>query len=221
MPRKPRMSLEERRQRRADRKAAEAQPKVDATDFISARSVPDGKVHVPKIMNADPTILPSKLRLAIEVYVTQDLSHKDKAIESSALRAGLSAPELRAYLRQTAIREIVQKKLDMIDVAMAREIAKARVLGVSFLDAQLVTAVKVAAKSGDSKPIELGYERVGMRRDKNFMTTEQANPQSRPQTYRVLEQTVTRTEQVTQREITASEPVQPTPRQSSVQILDY
>lgn len=214
MPRKPRMSLEERRQRRAERKSAKTTPKVDATDFIAARAPSDGKAHVPKLLTADPSIFPAKLKLAIEVYVTQDLSRKDKAMSTSAQRAGLDPKELRAYFRQAAVREIIQKKLDRIDAAMATEIAKARVLGITFLDSQLVTAVKVAAKAGDSKPIELGYDRVGIRRDKNFMTAEQANPQTRPQTYRVLEQTVTRTEQVTQRAITGSAP-------AALEILDY
>ncbi len=201
VPRGPRTPLtaEEKAARKAKRDAKkQSRPKGWLPE-------PDGQVHVPTIASPDLEILPGKLRIALEHYYTQDRSHKDKAIETAATLSDMDPRELRAYLKQPAIREIVQTRLDEIELQKAKLIANAQVLSLHFLDTHLVKAVEVAAESGDSKPLELGYERLGVRRDKNFMTHEQSNPQTRPQIYRVLEQTVTRTEQITQRHITTDD----------------
>ena len=226
MPRKPRMSLEERRVRRAERKAKEqgqpkpphTGPKVDATDY-RIPDLPAPGVHVPKIMTPDLICFPPKLKLAIERYLDTEPRDPDKAAEL----AGMPREEFRKHLKSPGVIVYVQQREEWIDREAARFRARARVLGVHFLDSKLVIAATVGAKKGDTDAIELGYERLGMRRDKNFMTQQQANPQSRPQVYRVLEQTVTRTEQVTQREITGPEPepANQLPRASQVEILDY
>jgi hypothetical protein len=186
---------------------------------------PDGQVHVPTIGSADPEILPRKLKTALEYYYVQDRSHRNKAIETAAELADMNPAELRMLLSQPAVQEIIQRRLDRIEFCKAAYAAKSQVLSLHFLDTNLVTAVKVAAMDGDSKPLELAYERLGVRRDKNFMTTEQASPQSRPQIYRVLEQTVIRTEQVTQRQITTEAPssagLLPSAANSNVEVMDY
>ena len=189
------------------------------------RTTPPSKVHVPVMMSPDVEIFPFKLKVALEHYYAQDRSHKDKAIETAATLADMDPDELRRYLKQPAVQEVVQRRLDRIDFCKAAYIAKSQVLGIEFVDANLAIAVKVAAKDGDSKPMELAYERLGIRRDKNFMTHEQSNPQSRPQIYRVLEQTITKTEQVTQRQITSQSPssagMLPSAANSNVELLDY
>ena len=221
VPRAPRQRIseeekEKRRRKREEKKAARPAGWLPQ---------PDGQVHVPTIGSADPEILPRKLKTALEYYCIQDRSHRNKAIETAAELADMNPVELRKYLSQPAVQEIVQRRLDRIDFCKAAYAAKSQVLSLHFLDTNLVTAVKVAALDGDSKPLELAYERLGVRRDKNFMTTEQANPQSRPQIYRVLEQTVTRTEQVTQREITTASPgaagLLPSGRNSNSEVLEY
>lgn len=219
MPRKPRMTLEERRKLRAERLAKKNAALPPDQREHPQMPQPDGQIHVPKIMSPDPLIFPPKLRLTLQHYLNTDPRDATKA----ATLAGMDPAEFRKHLKSPGVYQWLQKQEDLIERETAREIAKARMLNVQFLDQYLVTAVKVAAKLGDSKPIELGYDRVGIRRDKNFMTVEQANPQSRPQTYRVLEQTVTRTEQVTQREITTTEPaaLPCTTQPRDVKVLDY
>ena len=201
--RKPRMTLEERRERSRQR----------------------AQISVPKILSADPVCFPVRLKAALEYFYVQDQNHREKAINTAAKLAGMDPVELRRFMNQPAVYEVVQRRLDRIDFCKAAYIAKAQVLDLHFVDTHLAKAVRVAAADGDSKPMELAYDRLGVRRDKNFMTTEQASPQSRPQIYRVLEQTVTRTEQVTQREITTDRQdgvsLLPSARNLDSEILDY
>jgi hypothetical protein len=171
---------------------------------------PDGKIHVPNILSPDPMIFPPKLRLALQFYL--DVLPRDA--EKAAQRVGMDPEEFKMHLHSPGVHEWLVKQEQMIEEKCAEYRAMARILSVDFLDTSLVECVTVAAKRGESKPLELGYERIGMRRDDNFMSQQQASPQTRPQVYRVLEHTVTHTEQVTQREISAgdTQPVQ-RPRQ--------
>jgi hypothetical protein len=223
MPRKPRMTLEERRVKRAERKIAaeEAAAKL-AAEFPDGdpNAVPIRK-HVQKIEHSDPQFFPPRLRLAIEYYL--DLWPRDR--KRAAERANMDPIDFSMHLSSPGVIEYIRKQEATIDEAVAVARAQARALHAAFLDENLVTAVKISAAKGDTDALTLGYERIGLRRDKNFMSQQQASPQSRPQIYRVLEQTVTQT--VTQREITAEHPSPelPAPQQleraNSVEILDY
>lgn len=134
--------------------------------------------------------LSPQLQCAIEHYV--DSRDPDRA----AKLAGMEPKEFRRFMKHEDVAALIQKKLDLIDKATAQVVAQARLLNVYFLDQHLVKAAKKGAARGDVRAIELGYERIGMRRDDHFMTAQDSTGQARPQIYRVLEHTVTRTEEV-------------------------
>ena len=219
MPRKPRMTLEERRERRKERNAqknAKLPPEQREPDRMPQRG--EGEVHVPRIMTPNPIVFPPKLKLAIEHYV--NISPRD--YKKAAELAGMDPAEFQEHLRRSPGVVLYVDDLEKkIDTAFAESVGKARALHAAFLDENLVVAVKAGAADGDTDALELGYDRIGLRRDKNFMTGQQSSTQTRPQIYRVLEHTITRTEEVTQREITA----EPAPRQleraTDTEILDY
>jgi len=54
-------------------------------------------------------------------------------------------------------------------VEQARLIDKAKWLNTLFLDAQLVTAIKRGAAKGDIRAIQMGYQRLGLMRDGEFL----------------------------------------------------
>lgn len=56
-------------------------------------------------------------------------------------------------------------------------IDKAKRLNTLFLDAQLVTAIERGAAEGDIRAIKMGYQRLGLMRDGEFLC--EATPKSR------------------------------------------
>jgi hypothetical protein len=51
----------------------------------------------------------------------------------------------------------------------AKLIDKVKWLNTLFLDAQLVTAIKRGAAKGDIRAIQMGYQRLGLMRDGEFL----------------------------------------------------
>jgi hypothetical protein len=159
--------------------------------------------------------LSAKIQCAIEYYI--DCRDPDRA----AMLAGMDPKEFRRFMKHDDVKALIDKKTDLIDKATAKIVAEARSLNVYFLDTHLVKAAKKGAERGDVRAIELGYERIGMRRDHNFMTAQQATTQTRPQIYRVIEKT-------TERQIVAGD-APPTidasplrlPRADQAEILEY
>lgn len=139
---------------------------------IDAHTVPtvpdDGHVHVPKILTADPAILPWKVRLAIEHYVDMPGGDLTTSVDIAARHAGMAPNEFRAYFKQPAVQEIIQKKLDLLDEKLAERRAAARVLTEDFLDVNTVAILedKEAPAAAKVRMIEVGYRRFGMLTDK-------------------------------------------------------
>lgn len=177
---------------------------------------------MPKLKKDEPVIFSGKLNRAIEYFV--DCRDPEKA----ALLADMDPVQFRRFMKHEDVKQKIDKKIDLIDKATAELVAKSRMLSALFLDQHLIMATKKGAARGDVRALELGYERIGLRRDNNFMTTDQSSTQTRPHIYRVLEQTITKTEQVTQRQIIAGVP-QPAleappmrlQRASTDEILEY
>ena len=220
MPRKPRMTLEERRERRKERNAqknAKLPPEQREPDRMPQRG--EGEVHVPADYDAEPDCVPAHF----PSWRSSTMSTSRRGI----IRKQRNSPawtqqSFKQHLRRSPGVVLYVDDLEKkIDTAFAESVGKARALHAAFLDENLVVAVKAGAADGDTDALELGYDRIGLRRDKNFMTGQQSSTQTRPQIYRVLEHTITRTEEVTQREITA----EPAPRQleraTDTEILDY
>lgn len=170
---------------------------------------------MPRALHQQEGVLNAKVQRAIEHYV--DCRDIDRAEELAGMEKGDFA---RAFKR-SEVQEIINRKIEAVDQAVAIARANARTLTVDHLDEKLVEAIDAGIKKGDVKAIELGYERIGMRRDGNFMTQAQSSEQTRPMVYRVLEQTVTRTEQYTQRQIESPvEEIPALPAPKSAPILD-
>jgi hypothetical protein len=134
--------------------------------------------------------LTPKIQRAIEYYLdTRDLA-------KAAVLAGIDPKDFTRVAERDEVKAEIDRRLEIEHAANAEVRAKARKLTRDFLDDQLITAVKAGSEKGDTKALELGYERLGLRRDDNFMTEAQSTPQERPrEMYRVLrQQTVTTTE---------------------------
>lgn len=128
----------------------------------------DGKVHVPKILTPDPAILPWKAQRAIEYYLDMPERDLTTCVDVAGRKAGMAPNEFRAYFNQPAVQEIIKKKADLIDQAVAERRAAARVLTEDFLDANTVSILedKGAPANAKVRMIEVGYRRFGMLTDK-------------------------------------------------------
>lgn len=155
-------------------------------------------------------------------------------LPKAATHAGLSLTAATKLYRDKAVRAEIDRRLDKLHGEQAKLIAKARQVTTLYLDDRLVEAVKHGAAKGDTKALELGYRRVGMFRDGEFLgvpRADQTTPKADAQQnmiYRAtaVERTVTRTEQVTERAELGGEPPQATlpespVRPAVVEILQY
>lgn len=135
---------------------------------------------------ADGKTLSPKIQRAIEHYFDC------RDVAKAGILAGFEQGEFVDIWKRSEIKEEIERRERIEDEALAMVRAHARRLTADYLDEHLVTAVKVGAEKGDTKALELGYERLGMRRDDNFMTPAQSDTKERPRDfYKVLRHTVT------------------------------
>lgn len=125
----------------------------------------------------------------------------DQDLARAAKTCRITVAKAKQFYRRPEVRVEIQKRLDVYLDEQAKLAAQSKKVDIRYLDSKLVIAVREGAKKGDIKALELGYERLGLRRDGNFMTQAQSTDQERPNIYRAIEQTVTQTvtQQVTQR----------------------
>ena len=125
---------------------------------------------VARVQNPDPLILPAKVQRAIEYWLDMPVRDYTKTVEKAAALADIDIDILRRYWKQPPVREIIDKKLEQIDLAAAEMRARARVLTEDHLDAatlDILQAELVAVGAhAKVKMIEVGYRRFGMLRDK-------------------------------------------------------
>jgi hypothetical protein len=155
-----------------------------------------------------------KINQFISYYVsTEDLS-------LAAKKCGLEVEHARRLYARKGIREAIDKRLEVVHEAQAKLVAKYRMVTVEMIDDQLVTAMKKGAQRGDPRALELGYRRMGIFRNGEFIGLDNPNEPVAagahpPPIFRV-ERTVTRTEQVTERaELQSGHPALP------AEILQY
>lgn len=165
---------------------------------------------------------------SINRFVSYYVDLEDLA--KAAIQTGLSFSAAQKLYRDKAVRAEIDRRLDKLHGEEAKLRAKARQITVIYLDDKLVEAVKHGAAKGDTKALELGYQRVGMYRDGEFLgvpRADQVTPKAdaQPMIYRAMERTVTRTEQVTERAELGAEPAQAalpeSPSRPLVEILQY
>jgi hypothetical protein len=137
-------------------------------------------------------------------------------LKKVAIYCGISDNKAQELYRNKTVREQIDKRLDKIHDEQAKLIAKSRKVDTMFLDDKLVEAVKKGAARGDVKALELGYRRVGIFREGEFMGAPQdpntpMNPALAP---------IFRAERITTSTVT--ERIEGTvPAPSTEKILDY
>lgn len=118
--------------------------------------------------------LSPQLQCAIEHYV--DTRDPDRA----AQLARMEPKEFRRFMKHEDVAALIQKKVDLVDIANAQVRAQARVLTVDKLDASLVevlTKFKGAKTLRERvKAIEIGYKRHGALREKMEHSGEGGGP---------------------------------------------
>ena len=157
--RKPRMTIEEKRVRSAERKVKRNPGWLPE---------PDGKIHVPRIMSPDPRIFPAKLILALQYYL--DVHPRDPV--AAAGKALMDPHEFNKHLHSPGVKEWLLAQEEKIDEKTAELRARARILTEDHLDAATVDVLESAATPPPQKVrmIEVGYRRFGMLKDKAEVT---------------------------------------------------
>lgn len=167
------------------------------------------------------------LSATFEKFICAYLNTLD--LEKASIEAGLQPETGRALYKRPAIRSEIERRKKAIESEVHSQIAKKRVVGVDALDKNLMQVVRLAKKdlvespalaASKVKAIELGYQRVGLLVDGNFVPdagTEVGKPDEAPRIYRSSEQSILthqiETRQiVTTREVTVAAPAKPEPK---------
>jgi len=173
-----------------------------------------------------PGALP--LSAKFEKFITAYLNTLD--LDKASIEAGFQPETGRSLYKRPAIRSEIERRKKAIEAEVNHQIAKKRVVGVDALDKNLMQVVRLAKKdlvespalaASKVKAIELGYQRVGLLVDGNFIpdaSTEVGKPDEAPRIFRSAEQSIlthqiTETRQiVTTKEIlSSSAPAKPSP----------
>ena len=149
-------------------------------------------------------------------------------VKKAALEAGFAAKDGMALYRRKPVFEEITRRMEPIENAIAVQVVKKRTINVEMLDANLKQVITIPRKTLEATPslatpkvnaIELGYKRVGLLLDDNFVPDAASGPtkEEAPRIYRPSEQTIithqiTETRQVvTQRNGQVSSPQFPQP----------
>lgn len=139
-------------------------------------------------------------------FVDAYLSYRD--VSKAAVEAGFPSKAGSGLYRRKAIHEEIQRRMSSIDGEVDKIIAKKRMVNVESLDKNLMQIVTIPRKTlietpqlaaSKVKAIELGYQRVGLLLDGNFVPDASSGPekQETPRIYRSAEQTII-THQITE-----------------------
>jgi hypothetical protein len=122
-------------------------------------------------------------------------------VKRAALEAGFAAKDGAGLYRRAGVHAEITRRLGNIEAVVDKEIAKKRVVNVEALDKNLMQLVTISKKDFKEAPalaaskkgaIELGYQRVGILLDGNFVPDASSGPQAEqaPRIYRPAEQTI-------------------------------
>jgi hypothetical protein len=129
-------------------------------------------------------------------------------VKKAAIEAGFASKEGAGLYRRPAVHEEITRRMGAIDAEVGKIIAKKRVVNVEALDHELMQVVKIPRKVLLETPslatpkvnaIEMGYKRIGLLIDDNFVPDASSGPQAEqaPRIYRPAEQTII-THQITE-----------------------
>lgn len=129
-------------------------------------------------------------------------------VKRAAIEAGYGSKDGAGLYRRAAVHAEIARRLGNIEGEVDKIIAKKRVVNVEALDRELMQVVRIPRKTLEATPslatpkvnaIELGYQRVGLLLDGNFVPDASSGPtqQEAPRIYRPAEQTII-THQITE-----------------------
>ena len=129
-------------------------------------------------------------------------------VKRAAIEAGYGSKDGPGLYRRAAVHAEITRRLGNIEGEVDKIIAKKRVVNVEALDRELMQVVRIPRKTLEATPslatpkvnaIELGYQRVGLLLDGNFVPDASSGPtqQEAPRIYRPAEQTII-THQITE-----------------------
>jgi hypothetical protein len=129
-------------------------------------------------------------------------------VKRAAIEAGYGSKDGAGLYRRAAVHAEITRRLGNIEGEVDKIIAKKRVVNVEALDHELMQVVKIPRKVLLETPslatpkvnaIEMGYKRIGLLIDDNFVPDASSGPQAEqaPRIYRPAEQTII-THQITE-----------------------
>ena len=152
------------------------------------------------------TSVPIPLEPQLLRFVDAYVSCRD--VKKAALEAGFAAKDGMALYRRKPVFEEITRRMEPIENAIAVQVVKKRTINVEMLDANLKQVITIPRKVLEETPslatpkvnaIELGYKRVGLLLDDNFVPDAASGPtkEEAPRIYRPSEQTII-THQITE-----------------------
>jgi hypothetical protein len=157
-------------------------------------------------MSDEQQQIPLPLDPQLLKFVDAYLSYRD--VGKAAVEAGYQSKAGAGIYRRKAVHDEIQRRMAGIDGEVDKIIAKKRMVNVEALDKNLMQVVTIPRKTlietpqlaaSKVKAIELGYQRVGLLLDGNFVPDASSGPekQEAPRIYRSAEQTII-THQITE-----------------------
>jgi len=146
--------------------------------------------------------------LSAEEYKFVDAYCACRDVAKAAVEAGFPSKSGAALYRRTSIHEEITRRMANITAEVDKQIVKKRVVNVEELDKHLMQVVTIPRKALMETPslatpkvnaIEMGYKRVGLLLDNNFVPDAGSGPtkDETPRIYRPAEQTII-THQITE-----------------------
>lgn len=174
---------------------------------------------MPEVTDSDIAVSSPTLPLSARILRFVDAYVSCRDLEKSAIEVGLDPEKGKSLYRRAVIRAEIDKRIAAVDAETAKLLAKRRVVTVEALDKNLMHIVTMPVKALKEAPalatskvraIELGYQRVGLMIDGNFIpdgSSEAAKATEAPRIFRATEQTIlthqVTTQTVTRREVAA------------------
>jgi len=152
------------------------------------------------LVPTDDKPLPRQVQRFITHYV-----HAGRDLKEAACKADLDPKWGEKLWNQPKVRAAIERKLATIEKEMAKQTAKAALLGVELVDETLVSQLKRRTERVPAEIIKIGYGRVGLLKDDEFYVAPDPNHnKNAPSIYQrqtIAKRTVTtETEEVTQTE---------------------
>ena len=146
--------------------------------------------------------------LSAEEYKFVDAYCACRDVAKAAVEAGFPSKAGAGLYRRKAVHEEITRRMENITSEVNLQIVKKRLINVEMLDANLKQVITIPRKTLEATPslatpkvnaIEMGYKRVGLLLDNNFVPDASSGPtkEEAPRIYRPAEQTII-THQITE-----------------------